>query len=94
MQVDIDNINEFEYKGFILKLRWHPKYKRTAVGYKEQPKEAMWSIHLLNDHAAGSGVYSKSTKEFVYESMPSERKDLEDIRFTIEEAMKTIEEMK
>ena len=89
MKIDIKDINEFEYKGFTLRLRWSPKWKKKAFGYNKQPKEGMWSIGFNYPDF----VYSKSAKDFTFEVLPSERENLEDTRFTIKRAMAIIDKI-
>ena len=90
MKIDINKINEFEYLGFVLRLRWHPRYKKKAVGYNEEPKEGMWSIHLQREMGISNTAYSKSKKAFIYEALPSQRTGLEDTRFNIKDALSII----
>lgn len=92
MKIDIKDINEFEYKGFILRLRWSPKWKRKSFGYNKEPKEGMWAININNNHS--DFVYSKSVKNFIFECLPSERENLEDTRFTIKQAIAIIDKIK
>jgi hypothetical protein len=94
MNINIEMIHVFEYNGYILKLRWHPKFKEKSFGYKKEPTEGMWSIHTKERYRASEMVYSKSNNHFVFEDTPSERKDLEDTRFTIKESLEIIDKLR